>query len=61
VVLSDPFRGTNSVETQQSGHTERSEPEIKNGGAKDGALEKLRCRTIQKEVSYISQMVFTVF
>jgi len=57
VVLPDPFRGMgawrNSTETQQSSHALRSEPEVKNGrsSAKDGAPERLRCRTIQEEVS----------
>jgi len=62
VVLPDPFRGTrarrNSTETQQSGHAIRSGPEIKNrSSAKDGTPERLRCRTIQKEVSQIMQRV----
>jgi len=54
VVLSDIFgrmrAWRNSTETQQSGHTPRSEPEVKNGrsGAKDGAPESLRCGTIQE-------------
>jgi len=41
------------AETQQSGHTPRSEPEVKNGrsSAKNGAPERLRCGTIQKELS----------
>jgi len=35
----------NSTETQQSGHTPRSGPEVKNGrsSAKDGSPERLRC------------------
>jgi len=57
VVLPDPIRGMgswrNSTETQQSGHAPRSGPEVENGrsSAKDGAAERLRCGTIQKEVS----------
>jgi len=56
VVLPDPFRGMktrrNFVESQQLGHAPRSGPEVKNGSsAKDGALERLRCGTIQKEVT----------
>jgi len=48
----------NSMKTQQLGHAQRSGPEGKNGrsSVKDGVLERLRCRTIQKEVSYILQM-----
>jgi len=63
VVLSDPFRGMvawrNSTETQHSGHTQRSGPEIKNGrtSAKGGAPERLRCKTIQEEVSQTLQRV----
>jgi len=63
VVLPDPFRGmgawTNSTETQQSSHAPRSGPEIKNGrsSAKDGAPERLRCKTIQEEVRQILQRV----
>jgi len=47
----------NSTETQSSGHVPRSGPEVKNGrsSAKDGAPERLGCRTIQKEVSQILQ------
>jgi len=61
VVLPDPFRGTgawrNSTETKQSGHAQRSGPEVKNGrSAKDRELERLGCGTFQ-EVSYILQMV----
>jgi len=42
----------NSTETQQSGHAPRYEPNVKNGSsAKDGAPKRLRCGTIQKEVS----------
>jgi len=43
----------NSTETQQSGHAPRFEPEVKNGrsSAKDSAPERLRCGTIQEEVS----------
>jgi len=57
VVLPDPFQGMgawrNSTETQQSGHAPRPGPEVKNGrnSAKDGAPERLRCGTIQEEVS----------
>jgi len=56
VVLPDPFQGMrawrNSMETQQSGHTPRSGPEVKNkSSAKDGVLERLGCGTIQEEVS----------
>jgi len=57
VVLLRPFRGMrawkNSTETQQSDHAPRYGPEVKNGRicAKDGAPERLRCRTIQKEVT----------
>jgi len=53
VVLPDPFRRMgvwrNSTETQQSGHAPRSGPEVKNesSSAKDGAPERLGCRTIQ--------------
>jgi len=50
VVLPDPFRGMgawrNSSETQQSGYTRRSGPEVKNSSTKDGVLERLRCGTI---------------
>jgi len=37
----------------ESGHTPRSGPEVKIGrsSAKDGAPERLRCETIQKEES----------
>jgi len=47
----------NSTEIQQSGHAPRSGPKVKNGrsSAKDGASERLRCKTIQKEVSQILQ------
>jgi len=59
VVLPDPFRGMwrNSTEIQQSGHTPRSGPEVKNGrsSAKDGTPAKLGCGTIQKAVSSILQ------
>jgi len=57
VVLPDSFRGMgawrNSTESQQSGHASRSGPEVKSGrsSAKDDALERLRCWTIQEEVS----------
>jgi len=63
VVLPDPFRGMgvcrNSAEAQQSSHAPRSGPEVKNGrsSAKDGAPVRLRCGTIQEEVSYILQRV----
>jgi len=41
-----------STEAQQSGLVSTSGPEVKNGNsAKDGAPEKLRCGTIQKDVS----------
>jgi len=65
VVLPNPFRGMeasrNSMETQQSGHTPRSGPEVKNGRscAKDGAPERLRCKTILEQVSQIFQRVST--
>jgi len=46
----------NSTETQQSCHTPRSGPEVKNrSSAKDGAPERLRYWTIQEEVSQILQ------
>jgi len=48
----------NSTETQQLGHAPRSGSEVKNGrlsSAKDGAPERLRCGTIQEEVSQILQ------
>jgi len=53
--------GRNSAETQQSDHTPRYGPEVKNerSCAKDGAPERLRCGTIQKEVSLILQMMNT--
>jgi len=56
VVLSDPFRGMgerrNPAETNRRTILPRSGSEVKNGsGAKDGALERLRCETIQKKVS----------
>jgi len=49
----------NSKQTHRSGHATRSGPVIKNGrsSAKDGALERLRCETIQKEVSWILQFM----
>jgi len=49
----------NSVETQQSGHTPRSGPEVKNGrrSAKDGAPERFGCGTVKEEVSQILQGV----
>jgi len=47
----------NFTETQQSGHTSRSGPEVKNGSsAKEGTPERIRCRGIQ-EVSQILQRV----
>jgi len=57
VVLPDPFRGMgawrNYTETQKSGHAPRSGAEVKSGrsSAKDGAPERLRCGTVQEEVS----------
>jgi len=63
VVLSDPFREMgawrNSSETQQSDHSPRSGPEVKNGrsGAEDGAPERLGCGTVKEEVSQILQRV----
>jgi len=52
VVLLDPFRGMeswrNSTEAQQLGHAPRSGPEVKNGRSN---AKRLRCGTIQKEVS----------
>jgi len=52
-----PWR--NSTKTQRSGHAPRSGPEVKNGrsSAKNGAPERLRCGTIQEEVSQILQRV----
>jgi len=56
-VLLDPLlrdgEWKNSTETQQSGHTPRSGPEVNIGrsSAKDGVPERLRCETIQEEVS----------
>jgi len=41
----------NSAETQPSDLAQRSESEIKDGGSKDGAPERLKRRTIQMEVS----------
>jgi len=43
----------NPTETQQSGHAPRSGFEINDGRstAKDGVPERLRCGTIQKEMS----------
>jgi len=39
---------------QQLGHARSLEPEIEDGStAKDGALERLRCGTIQKGVSLL--------
>jgi len=40
----------NFTETQQTGHTPRPGPNVKDGrsSAKDGALERLRCRTIEE-------------
>jgi len=57
VVLPNPFRGIgswrNSMETQKSGHVPWSGLEVKNGRsrAKDSTPERLRCGTIQEEVS----------
>jgi len=57
VVLPDSFRGIgawrNFTEIQQSGHAPKSGPEVKNerNSAKDGAPERLRCGTIQEEVT----------
>jgi len=46
-------------EDQQFGHAQRFEPEIKDGrsSAKNEALERLRCGTIQKKVSLILQLM----
>jgi len=51
----------NFTETQQSDHALRSGPKIKNGrnSAKDGTPERLRCGTIQEEVSQFLQRVST--
>jgi len=41
-----------SAETQHSGHAPKSEPEIKKNGrrsVKNGAPDRFRCGTIQKE------------
>jgi len=63
VVLPDPFRGMgawrNSTETQQLNHAPRSLPKVKTrrSSAKDGVPERLRCGTIQEEVSQILQRV----
>jgi len=63
VVLPVPFRGMgawrNSTETQQSGHTPRSGPEIKNrrSSAEDGAPERLGYKTVKEDVSQILQRV----
>jgi len=65
LVLPDPFRGMgtrrNSTEAQQSDHApRRSGSEVKNwriSSAKDGAPERRRCGTIQKEVIKILQMM----
>jgi len=48
-----------STETQQSVHSPRSGPEVKNGrsGAEDGAPERLGCGTLKEEVSQIQQRV----
>jgi len=50
----------NSTENQQSGHAPRSGPEVNNGrhNAKDGMPERLRCGTVQEEMSPILQKVF---
>jgi len=47
------------AKTQQSGHAPKSGPGVKNGrsSAKDSASERLRCGTIQEEVSQILQRV----
>jgi len=49
----------NSAETQQSGHAPRSGTEIKDvrSSVKDGVPERLRCRAIQNEVSWILQWI----
>jgi len=49
----------NSTETQQSGHSPRSGPEVKHGrsDAEDGAQERLGCGTVKEEVSQILQRV----
>jgi len=63
MVLLDLFREMgawrNSTETQQSGHAPRSGLEVKNGrsSAKDSVPERLRCGTVQEEVSQILQRV----
>jgi len=55
-VLPDPFRGMgpwrNSTETHQSGRSQRSGPEVKNGrsGAEDGASERLGCGTVKEKI-----------
>jgi len=56
MVLPDPFRGMgawrNSTEIQQSGHTQRSEPEVENGRntLKDSAPGcRFRCGIIQEQ------------
>jgi len=57
LVQPDSFQGiglwSNSTKTQLSDHAPRSRPKVKNGrsSAKDGAPERLRSGTIQKEVS----------
>jgi len=45
----------NSTETQKSGHSPRSGPEVKNGrnSAEDGAPERLGCGAVKEEVSQI--------
>jgi len=62
VVLPDPFRvmgaWRNPTETQQSGHSPRSGPEVKNrSGAEDGEPERLGCGTVKEEVSQTLQRV----
>jgi len=49
----------NSTDTQQSGHSPRSGPKVKNGrsGAEDGAPERLGCEIVKEEVSQILQRV----
>jgi len=51
--------GVEELHGEQSDQAPRSGPEVKNGrsSAKDGALERLRCGTIQEEVSQILQRV----
>jgi len=55
VALHDPFRRMgawrNSTETQQLDTPQDLNQRSKMEGAKDGALERLICRTIQEEMS----------